>query len=148
MIPLKHFGKVVNGKMVFYNDSLHKEAVKSLEGKEFELTLKEKSKRVTTDQHAYYRKGVLGTALEFEIFGGWDKDELHLMFADMFLTEVVMKESASSHTGLIEIRKTRSTASLNRKEMAQFIDNCIKWLATQGIVVLDSEHYILQQYKS
>lgn len=145
MIPLKHFGKVVNGKMVFYNDSLHKEAVKSLEGKEFEVILKEKSKRVTTDQHGYYRKGVLGTALEFEIFGGWSKDELHDFLADKFLMEGYSKQIGDKW---VEVHKTRSTASLNRKEMAQFIDNCIKWLATQGIVVLDSEHYILQQYKS
>jgi hypothetical protein len=144
---IKHFGKIVNGKKVYYNDSLHKEAVKSLEGKEFEEVLKEKSKRVTTDQHAYYRKGVIGTALEFEMFGGWDKESLHDFFVGMFLTEKTYRFLDNGNAGSVTTFRTRSTASLNRKEMAQFIDNCIKWLATQGIVVLDSDQFLLTNYK-
>lgn len=146
MITLKHFGKIVNGKKIYYNESLYKEAVKSLEGKEFEEVIKEKSKRVTLDQHGYYRKGVIGTALEFEMFGGWNDDEIHDMFAGLFLTEKTVKTLDNDQQ--VVITKTLSTSFLNRKEMAEFIDKCIKWLAIHGIVVLDSEQYLLSKYKA
>ena len=146
MAQLKHFGKVVNNKKIYYNEKLYAQQLKSLEGKEFEEVIKEKSKRVSEDQHGYYRKGVIGTAMEFEMFGGYDRDDIHDLFAGLFLTEQ-RSMFLNGTTERYEVKKVRSTSSLNRKEMAEFIDKCIRWLAEHEIVVKDSWEYLLDNYK-
>ena len=80
MVVLKHYGKIIGGKRRYYNPDLHNESLKSLEGKEFEEVIKEKHKRVSQDAHGYYRGGVIGTAMEFEMFNGWTKDDIHDFF--------------------------------------------------------------------
>lgn len=149
-IVIKHYGRIVNGVKQYYNPALYKETITSLEGKEFEEVIKQKHKRVSEDAHGYYRGGVLGTALEFEMFGGWTKDDLHDFFAKMFLSykkSLILKYDDG--TECVEtIKKTQSTSGLNSKEMTEFVDKVIQWLAEQGIVVLPPEQYVLGKYKT
>jgi len=141
---IKHFGKVLGNKPIFTNFDRYKEAIKSLEGKDFELVIKEKSKRVSQDQHGYYRKAIISTALEFEMFGGWDNDMVHSYFASLFLSEY---KTVMLGDKQVSIKTITSTSSLNRKEMSNYINNCIIWLANNGIVVLDSSQYLIEKYK-
>ncbi len=85
-VTLKHYGKIVNGKEIYYNPDLHQETLNSLEGKEFEEILKEKHKKVSEDAFGYYYGGVIGEAMEYEMFGGWSKDDIDDFFSSMFLT--------------------------------------------------------------
>ncbi len=72
-IVLKHYGKVVQGVKRYYRPELLADNLKELEGKEFEEVLKEKTKNVSTDAHAFYRGGIIKTAMADEMFGGMDK---------------------------------------------------------------------------
>ncbi|MES2395838.1 MAG: hypothetical protein V4549_07535 [Bacteroidota bacterium] len=147
---IKHFGKVVNGKRIYYNDMLHNEYVSSLEGEEFEEVIKLKSKRVSQDAHGYYRGGILGECMNYEMFRGWSRDEIHLQhFAPMFLSYTkTTKYIAGGETMYRESRDVISTASLNSKEMFEFCELCIQWLAEHGIVVHTPQEYLLGKYKT
>lgn len=147
---IKHFGKVVNGKRIYYNDALHNEYVASLEGEEFEEVIKIKSKRVSQDAHGYYRGGILGECMEYEMFRGWTRSEIHdLHFAPMFLAyTTTVKYISGGETMHREERRIQSTSSLNSKEMFEFCELCIQWLAEHGIVVHTPQDYLLNKYKT
>lgn len=149
-IHLRHYGKIINGKKTYYNESLYNQTIRSLEGREFEEVIKEKHKKVSHDQHAYYRGGVLGTALEYEIFGEWNEKELHLFFGDLFLSYIIEEKYlvTDGTTKKRHVKRIESTADLSTKEMAQFIDHVIGWLAQQGIVVKDATQYYLEKYQT
>jgi hypothetical protein len=142
---LKHFGLVTNGQRHYYNDKLHKACLSDLEGKEFEETIKLKFKRVSCNAFAYYYGAVIGTALQAEMFGGWDKDEMDDFFSDMFLTSY--KTLRINHPGSEKeehytIKKVRSKGNgFTSKEMVEFVDKVIIWLAQNDIVVPPSENY-------
>lgn len=133
-----HYGKVVKGHLVFQYPELYQSVKNKLEGKEFDLVLKEKFKKVTLDQHGYYRAGIIREALRYESFGGWTEDELHDFFADMFLKETVVKTIDGTQYPVTSIR---STKDLSVQEMKEFIERVIQWLAEHDIVVLTPEQY-------
>lgn len=147
---IRHFGKVVNGKRIYYNDALHNEYVSSLEGQEFEEVIKIKSKRVSQDAHGYYRGGILGECMEYEMFRGWTRNEIHeLHFAPMFLTyTTTVKYISGGETMYRDEKRIHSTSSLNSKEMFEFCELCIQWLAEHGIVVHTPQEYLLEKYKT
>ena len=147
---IKHFGKIVNGKRIYNNPALHDEYVKDLEGKEFVEVIKQKHKKVSNDAHGYYRGGVLGEAMNYELFGGWSRDEIHDdHFAPLFLSyKKTVKYIAGDETMFREKTETQSTADLSSKEMFEFCEKCIQWLAEKGIVVHTPEEYLLGKYKT
>lgn len=149
-VIIRHFGKVLNGKRIYYNEKLHNESVLELEGQEFEEVIKLKSKRVSQDAHGYYRGGILGECMEYEMFRGWSRNDIHeLHFAPMFLTyTATVKYIAGDETMYREEQRIRSTASLNSKEMFEFCEQCIQWLAEHGIVVHSPHQYLLGKYKT
>lgn len=142
---LRHYGKIVNGKKVYYNPELYKHQIDSLEGQEFEEVIKKRFKKVSEDQHSYYRKGVLGTCIQHEEFIHFNKpDDIHTeIIAPMFLGYTVRRELKGK---IYESQQVRSTADLSKEEMAEFIDKVIMWLASEmGIVVYSPEQYYLSQ---
>jgi hypothetical protein len=148
---IKHYGKISNGKRLYYNEPLHREAIFDLEGQEFEETIKLKHKRVSHDAFGFYFGAVIGTALEHEMFGGWDKDEVDDFFSDMFLSYT--KTLCIKHDNGVEefrtIKKVESKASgFSSKKMREFTEKCIGWLAENGIVVPPSENYDLGKFKT
>lgn len=147
---IKHFGKVVNGKRIYYNERLHNEYLFDLDGKEFEEVIKVKFKKVSTDAHGYYRGGILGECLNFELFRGWTRGEIHeLHFAPMFLSYTnTVKYIAGEETMYRDKVEVLSTSSLSSKEMFEFCERCIQWLAEKGIVVHTPEEYLLGKYKT
>jgi hypothetical protein len=147
---IKHFGKIVNGKRIYYNDALHNEYVSSMEGQEFEEIIKVKSKRVSQDAHGYYRGGILGECMNYEMFRGWTRNEIHdLHFAPMFLSYTTsVKFIAGGETMFRDETRIQSTSSLNSKEMFEFCELCIQWLAEHGIVVHTPQEYLLGKYKT
>jgi len=130
-VVIKHYGRVVDGKMLFYNPILWSNQLTVLEGKEYEIIVKERNKRPNSDQHGYYRGGILQTCLESEMFSHLDnKDQIHtLYFAQKFLT----------HTELVtlpgeryEVKITRSLADISDKEMNEFMNKVAAYIPTYG----------------
>lgn len=149
-VTIKHFGKVVNGKRLYYNFDLHTENLHDLEGQEFVEVIKLKPKKVSHDAHGYYRGGILGTAMEFEMFSGWEREEIHdNHFSELFLT---YKKTVKYMAGVETMYRTKtykqSTASLSSTEMFDFCQKCIQWLAENGIIVLTPDEYYLGKYKT
>lgn len=147
---IRHFGKVVNGKRIYYNRELHDEYVYALEGQEFEEVIKVKFRKVSTDAHGYYRGGILGECLNYEMFRGWTRDEIHdLHFAPMFLSYTrTIKYMAGDQTMYREKQEITSTSSISSKQMFEFCERCIQWLAERGIVVHTPQQYLLGKYKT
>ena len=146
---LKHFGKVVNGKRIYYNFDLHAETLHDLEGQEFEEVIKLKHKKVSNDAHGYYRGGILGECMEYEMFAGWEREEIHQHFATLFLRyKVTVKYILLGEMVFREEIRTQSTADLSSKEMFEFCEKCIQWCAEQGIVIQSPEQYVLNKYKT
>ena len=142
---LKHFGKIVNGKRIYYNFNLHIETLHDLEGQDFEEVIKLKHKKVSNDAHGYYRGGILGECMEYEMFRGWERDEIHQHFATLFLRYTV---NVMTETVFREEKKIQSTSDLSSKEMFEFCEKCIQWCAENGIVIHSPESYILGKYKT
>lgn len=145
-----HYGKVTNGSLVHYNWPLFKQTLISLEGLEFDLIIKEKHKRVSLDTHGYYRGGIIKECLQYEMFGGWTEDDVHDFFADQFLhyyKTLIINHDDNDKT-YCNVRKVISTSSLNQKDMNEFIEKVIGWLAEHGIVIHSPEQYFLGKYKT
>lgn len=147
---IRHYGKVINGKRIYYNNDLHQEYINDLEGQEFEETIKLKFKKVSTDAHGYYRGGILGECLNYEIFRGWEREDIHTNhFAPMFLSYIKRVKYISGEDTLYRNKiEIQSTASLNSKEMFEFCEKCIQWLAEKGIVIHSPQDYLLGKYKT
>jgi len=146
-IILKHHGKVVKGKKVYYRQDLIDYCLKELEGKEFEEVLKEKTKHVSTNAFGFYFKGIIGTALQAEMFGGWEKEELHEYFAKQFLSYTDHEKyiGQNGETVIKEVTKVRSLSALNSKEMSEYCNKVIAWLAYHKIVILNPENYDIRK---
>lgn len=149
-VILKHFGKVINGKRIYYNNDLHNEYVRDLEGQEFEEKIKLKHKKVSNDAHGYYRGGILGECIEFEMFRGWEREEIHQHFARLFLKYrfVVKYIQPDGTTSFVESERIQSTAELSSKEMFEFCEKCIHWCAEQGIIIRTPQEYLLGKFKT
>jgi len=143
----RYYGRVLSKQLNFDPLSIARftGALEKLEGKEFELHLREKVKRVSDDQHGYYRAGIIRTAAQAEIFGGWTEEEIHQYFADMFLGYSYHKKLGNI---TVERRGTRSTASIGKKEMQQYIEHVISWLALNNIQVKSPDEYFTHEYGS
>lgn len=144
----KHYGKVVKGELSFFYPEILQNIINSLEGKEFELILKEKHKKVSHDTHSYYRGGIVKEALQFECFGGYTEDDFHELMADMFLkvhTTKFLHIEGQEEPTQIPCTKILSTSELNQKDMGIFIEKVIRFLAEQGIVIKTPEQYYLEK---
>lgn len=143
---VRHYGKIENGKKTYFNPVLYKQQMDGLEGQEFEEVIKKRHRKVSSDAHAFYRGAVLGTCLQHEAFSHYNKaDDIHEdVIAPMFLgyTKHVVLGNKQW-----EEKKVRSTSSLNKEEMGQFIDKVIAWLLMEfGIEILSPENYYLSLY--
>lgn len=145
-VQIKHFGKIVNGKRVYSNLSLHHQQLLQLEGKEFEEVIKERTKKVTLDQFGFYYGGILPTCHQSEMFSHYDKSEdIHEdYFADKFLSykKLITLPDGTIHTKT----KYHSLTSLNRKEMSEFIEKVLIDCEMNGILVLSPEQYLNKTY--
>lgn len=144
-IDIRHLGVVREGQRIYYNIELHKKQLIQLEGKEFEEIIKEKLVKPSSDTHGYYRKGIIGTCLESEKFGGWEESEVHAFFANMFLRTTLVKEIDGKEYSIPYIT---STGDLSQKEMNEFLEKVIAWLAQEEIEILPSENYKIAKYRT
>jgi hypothetical protein len=140
---IRHYGRIVNGRKEYYNPTLYKQQMDSLEGQEFEEVIKKRFHKVSTDQHNFYRGAILGTIIQHDAFIYFDKpDDIHEdVIAPRFLGYI---KTVTINNKTEEIKHVKSTATLSKEEMSEFIDKVINWLAMEfGIVILSPEQYYL-----
>jgi hypothetical protein len=144
---IKHYGKIINGKKIYYNQPLYNQQLISLEGKEFVEVIEEKHRNPSPDQHKFYRGGILGTCIQTEFFSNFPtEDAIHEnFFAPMFLsyTQQVITPKESKI-----ITKVRSTADLSKKEYSEFIEKVIGWCIENDIQIGSPEDYHSRYYKT
>ncbi len=147
---IRHHGVVKRHKVLLLNTVLFDKNIDLLEGKKVTLTIEEVHETPTKDQYAYYRGGVLETALTAECFGGWTADEVDEHFSDTHLGFTKVKKFKKKDGTEINtvIRVIPSKADISKKDMGIFIDKCINDLAQEGVEVLDSNLYKLTKYKT
>lgn len=121
-------GKVVRGRFYPFEQELYDGYLIGLEDKIVNLTIKEFKKNRTEDQNKYYW-GVVVKLLGEEL--GYEKDEIHALLGTMFLKD---------HIELKGKRYTvvRSTAVLKTDEFSQYIEQCKRFAAEQGIYIPDA----------
>jgi len=117
---IRHYGRIENGKKIYYNQSLYDSQIQALEKKEFVEVIKQVHKKPSVNSYNYYRGGILPTCYQSEMFCTLNnKDEVHtLYFAPKFLSYKVMSNIGGKQ---IETTITRSLADLNQEEMTEFI---------------------------
>ena len=120
---IKHFGKVMNGRLNFHNKALWYQQLALLEGKEYELQVKIRHHKVTNDQYKFYFGAILTTCFETELFSHFDKaSDIHIYFEQKFLTYKVMLQVGENKQ---EVTKYWSLSELGKKEMSDFIDKTL-----------------------
>lgn len=144
-VVYKHYGTAKNGVRHYFNKPLLDMVMQDLEGKDFEMVIKEKKKKVSVEAHGYYRAGVIAECLTHETFGGWLKEEIHEFFAKMFLSYEVRERHLlkDGTTGFKIVPKIRSTSKLSSKEMWEFTEKVIRYLAMEHTIIIKSP----EQYK-
>lgn len=147
---LRHYGIMKAGIIHLHNLPLYQKNAAELEGKRIEFTVTEEREKPSVDQHAYYRGGVLETGLTAECFRGWTADQLHAFFIDGFfgIDRLVCIKLKNGQTIERIIRDKPSLADLGKKDMAEYIDKCISFLAIEGVVVHTPEQYKLAKFKT
>lgn len=129
-------GFVKGFELKIYNEKLYGNVLGFFENKQIELCIREKKKKASLSHHAYYRGIIIPACMNSELFGGWRKDEIHKLFAGMFLKDVMTKEI----NGKMKITETTlSTADISAKQMNDFIQEVIKWMAEQNIQIPNPE---------
>lgn len=144
-LAIRHFGKVKGGRTIFSNQHLYFQQLTQMEGKDFELTIKERLKRPTLSQYGFYRGAILATCFESEMFSHFDTaDQIHSdYFAPKFLSYTVMVKLPTKQ---YEVLKIRSMADLTRKEISEFIDRVMADCALNSIAILSPEEYQNKHY--
>lgn len=129
------------------NADLWYHQLQQLEGKEYELTIKEKYKKGTEDQFGYYFAGVLNTCYNTNEFSHFDKaQDIHdLFFAPKFLSFNKMVETKYEK---FEVQITPRLSSMSKKEFSDFLEKVISWCGDNNILILTPQEYSLGKYKT
>ena len=124
MLDKIFFGKVANGKILFEDKEFLKNLILKFEGKDIDIIIRKHRKNRTIPQLRYYW-GVC-VAIPAKHFG-YESEDMHNAFKFMFL---LRDEEGKPMT-------VRSTASLSTLEFTQYIENCRKFCAEQGLFIPD-----------
>jgi hypothetical protein len=146
-VQVIHYAEVLeDGKTIIYsNPSLRDAQIQQLAGKKIEIEYRKQRKSISKDTFGYYWGGIVPTALEFEMFGGWSDKRFDLYFRGKYLsyTELFIVNGVKEEKVYVKDLK-----DLSQEEMNIYITQVVQWLAENGIVILDPKQYKLQQYKT
>ena len=116
--PIFKFSKT-NGEIHWKNRQQIINYQRSLSDGNYEITIKEEEKRVSVQQHRYYR-GVVVPIIAEE-YGEYNLEETHQFLASMFL-------QYTHENGTVFVR---STTSLSTKEMTDYVEKCRHFASTE-----------------
>jgi hypothetical protein len=118
----KFYGEVKGGKLLLDRPELYQAFIPTLEGLRIELTLEKESEDITKNQWAYLF-AVLYPAIALET--GYTVEEVDGMLKKRHLT--VNRSLKNEYV--------KDKSSLNREQLAQYIDLCLLDAANLGIIV-------------
>lgn len=148
---LRNYGIITNGQKVYYNEELRLQAIADVgEGHEFEEVTEVRKIRASVDQFGYFFGGIIPECQEYEKFGGWTEKEIEGFFVDLFISEFIYKTMKMENGSVknIRIHIKGSLSGITKKEMSLFIEEVLRWLANEGIVVKPSQDYHNGKYKT
>lgn len=122
------YASVSEGEIHLDNKEVCKLFVKNFEGKRIEITIEEETDDWTTQQFRYLYSCVY-TPLAAEV--GYTVEELDGVLKRKFLTR--NKGTKKEYV--------KEKSSLNRKELAEYIDKCIQQAAEVGVVCLPANKF-------
>lgn len=129
-INLPGFVKNFNYKP--YDEKMYYSILGFYNNKEVNLCITERKKNPSSNTHGYYRGIILPICQQTELFRGWRLDEIHKYFASKYLKDVVEKEINGMNVIIVT---TLSSGEVSQKTMNKFIDEVVKELNENGIVV-------------
>lgn len=141
-VDIKHFGKVVKGRLV-YNapDLLNNHLAGFKDGQEVQVIIQKRRRDTTLNQHRYYRGVILHACYQSEMFSHYDKaDDIHDdYFQPKFLSykKMVIYPDGSKQ----EITHYHSMADMSDEETSAFIEKVVIDCATNGIPIRSPEEY-------
>jgi len=102
------------------------------------------------NQLGFYNGGIIrDSCMQSEQFGGWEHLEIASFFEDMFLSESLVQIRKTPNGDIPEqIHVRRRVSGLNEKEMSEFIEKVIRWLAMEDIPVRDPDLYVMNKYRT
>jgi len=124
------FGSVKEGKLKIRARPAFDKYIKSMDGKELEITVQKKRNKRTNHQNRYYWSGVLQCAKQgfFDAGHSLTKEEIHEEFKRRFLEgkEIINKDTGEA------IRIPGTTTDLTRSDFSDYIAEikgfCMEWL--------------------
>jgi len=139
--------------VTYHNPALRNASLDAIEaqgGEGFDVA-RVKSKRISNDTYAYFFGGILKTAMQFEMFGGWEEDDIRYEYEMKFLAiskVLIVRDGEGNEISRKVVKMHRSISDCNQKEMNVFCEQVIADLAQKGIVVLTPDQYYLEKYKT
>ena len=118
------YGEIKDGKLVFDNPRLVKEALACLKDMRVEVVIRKEGNDPSLDQWRYLYACVY---TPFAEFFGWTIDEV-----DVWMKKSFMKDNGIVLPDGLMLTKT----VFNREWLAKYIDSCIQFAAEEGIVVM------------
>jgi len=145
-LTIKHYGRVKNGRLEYFNYQLYRDQITQLEGKEFYVEFKEKHIKPSNNQHAYYRGCILVCCHKSEMFSHFDKkDDIHDdYFAPKFLSYVKVVKVGDLVQEQVKVRSLGD--GFSQEEMKEFIDRVIADCEMNGIKIPGPEEYYQKYY--
>ncbi len=124
---MKHYAKVIKGKVVLTNKDYFSKDLLSHEGETIEIYIDKYEPKRTISQNKYYRTILkhIGDSL------GYTQKEIGEIIKSKFLSEV--------NPDVI------STADLTKKEFTEYLERVIQFGAEQGIVLPDPSELSFHQ---
>jgi len=143
---IKHPAKVVNGKILYYNNELYQSQLYQLEGKQVDVIIKLRQRKASTDQFGYYFGGILKACHESEYFSHFDKsDDIDVYFEDKFRS---YRKTVVLPNERYEVKKHRGLSEMSMSEVSEFMERVLAHCEELGIHVLTPEEYHITHYSS
>lgn len=142
----KHFFVPENGTPIFEDKEMYKAKMMSLEGKRSFAIFEEVPQKVTVNQHAYYRAGIIRReCLRSEDFGGWTEDDVHdYLLGKLRGTEKILHGKDGE---VVKVYKLPDFRRYSKKDMIEYIEEVIALLNTEhNIYPKPAEHYKYPKY--
>lgn len=126
---ISHNARIINGSLKLYDKFSFVNLLKSFEGKEIEIEVKEKKSDRSQEQNAYYwgvvvpivQAGLIDAGFEREIFRR--KEAVHELLKGLFCPLVQIVELNIDSITTLE----PTTTNLNTKQMLEYFDDIKRW---------------------
>lgn len=130
MIPAKFFAKIVKGHIILDSTELFIDYLKRYEGKDIEFCIQARQHPKSQEQLGYLFGHIIPQIAKQL---GYTDEEMYGLLKQQFL-----KRTTTTDTTKVYIL---SLSELNRKELSEFVENCIRFGIEYGAEIFPPEIY-------